>query len=71
MRAALLATLLLLAGCAADCGPDWYEIGARDGRLGAYQAQLYASRCSVPVDNARYDEGWQAGAAQRPRIVAF
>lgn len=70
MRAALL-PVLLLSGCAVDCGPDWYDIGARDGRLGAYQAQLYASRCSTPVDTQRYDEGWQAGAAQRPRIIAF
>ncbi len=70
MRTALL-PMLLLAGCAADCGPDWYEIGARDGRLGAYQAGIYARRCSVPVDTARYDEGWRAGFDQRPRIVAF
>jgi hypothetical protein len=61
-----------LAGCASDCGPDWYAIGQRDGRLGASsQADAYAARCSVPVDRARYEEGLQSGLAMRPRISAF
>ena len=71
MRNTVLLLLVPLAGCAADCTSDWYEPGARDGRLGAYQADLYASRCTGPVDRARYDEGWRAGADQRPRIMAF
>ena len=70
MRTALLALLstLLLAGCAtgADCGPDWYAIGQRDGRINAGpQAERYAARCSVPVDRARYDEGYREGMSQR------
>ena len=63
----------LLAGCAtsaADCNSDWYDIGARDGRLGATpQADYYVSRCTGPVDRARYASGWEAGFAQRPSPV--
>ena len=51
---------------AADCG-DWYAIGARDGRLGATpQAQSYATRCGVAVDEKRYSDGWRDGYSQRP-----
>jgi len=73
MRNALLLSLALLGGCvsAADCASDWHSIGQRDGRLGAYQAQLYVSKCPGPVDTSRYDAGWQEGVAQRPRIAAF
>jgi len=62
--------LTLIAGCAAtaaDCGPDWFAVGARDGRLGAQpQAEFYAARCAAPVDAARYSDGWRAGYDQRP-----
>ena len=62
----------MLGGCAADCGGDWYAIGARDGRLGARpQADIYASRCGGNVDSARYQEGWQAGDAMRPKTPYF
>ena len=73
MRNALLALATLLGGCvsAADCNSDWYSTGQRDGRLGAYQADLYAGKCTTAVDRARYDQGWQEGFAQRPRIVSF
>lgn len=73
MRNGLLLLSTLLGGCvsAADCASDWYSTGARDGRLGAYQADLYASKCTTTVDRARYDQGWQEGNAQRPRIIAF
>jgi hypothetical protein len=62
---------VIAGGCAvinaADCGPDWYSTGKRDGRLGAYsQAELYAARCAGPVDTARYMDGWQAGLYERP-----
>ena len=64
---------LMLSGCtgmtSADCGPDWYQIGQRDGRLGAQpQAERYAARCGAggQPDAARYTEGYQAGFAQRP-----
>ena len=71
MRTALLA--VMLAGCAGtDCGADWYAIGQRDGRLGAEsQVESYAARCNVQVDRSRYVEGWQAGAAMRPRVPSF
>jgi len=61
-----------LAGCATDCGPDWFAVGQRDGRMGAdSQIESYAARCGGPVDRARYAEGLQSGAAMRPRIAAF
>ena len=73
MRHALLLLLALLGGCvsAADCNSDWYSTGQRDGRLGSYQAGLYASRCTTTVDTASYDKGWEEGNAQRPRISSF
>ena len=76
MRALLaVVSLITLAGCAgfgaADCGPDWYAIGQRDGTLGAQpQAEIYARRCGAEVDAARYREGWQDGFRRRPRPVA-
>lgn len=68
---AAAAFVVIAGGCAAvtaaDCGPDWYAIGARDGRLGARpQAEFYAARCAGPVDTARYMNGWQAGVYERP-----
>lgn len=75
LRLTLVTALVALAGCAAlgaaDCGPDWYEIGQRDGRIGAQpQDQAYARRCGVPVDSVRYREGWQSGFRQRPGPAA-
>jgi hypothetical protein len=65
------ACLVALAGCAADCGPDWYSIGQRDGVLGASpQDELYARRCGGGVDAVRYREGWQDGFSRRPRPTA-
>jgi len=66
--------LSMLAGCAglgaADCGPDWYSIGQRDGTLGAQpQEESYAWRCGSGVDAMRYREGWQDGFGRRPRPV--
>ena len=63
---------LMLGGCASagsDCGPDWYAVGQRDGRLGAQmeqQAAIYSARCSAQVDQARYAEGWREGFRARP-----
>ena len=58
MRTAVVWCSLLVSGCAADCGPDWYQIGERDGRLGVQsQVDSYA---------ARYTEGYRAGFARRP-----
>lgn len=62
----------LMAGCATDCGSDWYAIGQRDGRLGVdSQADGYAARCSGQLDRQRYEEGVQAGLAMRPRVPSF
>jgi hypothetical protein len=65
----LLATTVLLAGCAAgvDCGPDWRAIGERDGRINAgSQAGNYAARCGGTVDTAAYDAGYAEGFSRRP-----
>ena len=66
LAAATLACAFV-SGCATDCASDWYAIGQRDGRIGAaLQDEYYAARCAVPVDHARYVEGWEAGFAERP-----
>ena len=66
------ASAALVAGCAelvsADCGGDAYQIGRRDGRIGAYeQAERYSARCGPQFDPARYAAGWRDGLADRPR----
>jgi hypothetical protein len=51
-----------------DCASDWFEIGKRDGRIGAYsQADRYAARCGAAVDRERYEQGHRAGSAERAR----
>ena len=66
----LLVSLFILAasaGCASYGATDWYEIGARDGRLGAWpQDEYLQSRFGTPTDRAQYLRGWDAGFAQRP-----
>jgi len=70
-----LSLLALGAGCttlAAGGKTDWYEIGARDGRLGAWpQDEYLQSRFSTSGDRAQYLRGWEAGyrrgAASIPR----
>jgi len=65
-RLAILA-LMLLGGCAVDCGSDWRSTGERDGRINAgSQAASYSARCGGTVDTAAYEEGYRAGAARRP-----
>jgi hypothetical protein len=67
VRLFLSACSLLLSACAADCGSDWYQVGQRDGRMGASpQVGYYADRCGGQVDTARYNEGYRAGFALRP-----
>jgi hypothetical protein len=69
---AAAACCAVMAGCATDCGSDWYAIGQRDGRIGAdSQFDGYAARCGGQVDRARYEEGLQAGQAMRPRVPSF
>ena len=63
---------VIVAGCAGfgvpDCGSDWYEIGMRDGRLGASsQVERYATTCPN-LDRKRYEEGHAVGTAARPRL---
>jgi len=67
---------ILISGCAAlavdDCKADPYEVGRRDGRVGAYaQAENYSARCAgrARFDVDRYLEGWRDGLADRPRPV--
>ena len=65
---------VLATGCAgitgSDCGADPFELGQRDGRLGATpQAELYEQRCKAPVDRAKYESGWRDGFSKRPRPV--
>jgi hypothetical protein len=51
MRRWAVLSAALLAGCAgaSDCGPDWFQVGSRDGRINAgSQAQRYAARCIRP-----------------------
>ena len=72
MRRLALLAVIALSACAgaesSDCSGDWYSIGKRDGRMGAFsQAERYAKRCGVPVDVQRYEEGFRAGSAERPR----
>ncbi|MGH8726053.1 MAG: hypothetical protein ACREU1_14450 [Burkholderiales bacterium] len=69
MRRLAVLCVLVFSGCVgtADCGPDWFAVGSRDGRINAgSQAERYAARCGTPVDTARYDEGYREGFAQRP-----
>jgi hypothetical protein len=70
----LLVSLFILAasaGCASYGATDWYEIGARDGRLGAWpQDEYLQSRFGTPTDRAQYLRGWDAGFAQRPHPVS-
>lgn len=66
-----MACALLTTGCAgmsdSDCRTDWYQLGARDGRLGASsQLDLYAARCTAQPDSSRYSEGYRAGFSERP-----
>jgi hypothetical protein len=64
-------SLLVIAACAstADCSADAYQLGRRDGRLGAgleAQADIYGARCGAPIDRARYTEGYRDGFRERP-----
>ena len=72
--AALASAAILLAGCAAiaveECSADAYQIGKRDGRIGAYaQSDRYAARCGGRFSASRYMDGWRDGFAERPKPV--
>ena len=67
----LLAASALCAGCATSGATDWYDIGARDGRLGVWpQVEVLQSRFSTSSDREQYQHGWDAGFAQRPHPVS-
>jgi hypothetical protein len=69
MKRLSILAVSLLTGCAstADCGPDWFATGQRDGRINAgSQAERYAARCGGSVDRARYQEGYAEGFSHRP-----
>jgi len=69
MKRLVMLGTVLLAGCAADCGPDWRSLGLRDGSMNAgSQAGRYAARCNTTVDTAAYEEGYREGLAMRPRV---
>lgn len=69
MRRLSILAVLVLSGCSttADCGPDWFSLGQRDGRINAGpQVERYAARCSGTVDRDRYTAGYADGFSQRP-----
>ena len=67
----VLAACALCAGCATAGATDWYAIGARDGRLGAWpQDEYLQSRFSTTGARELYLRGWEAGFAQRPHPVS-
>ncbi|HWI39322.1 MAG TPA: hypothetical protein VNU64_22925 [Burkholderiales bacterium] len=62
-----ISLLAASAACASGGTTDWYDIGARDGRLGVWpQDEYLQSRFSTPRDRELYLRGWDAGFAQRP-----
>ena len=60
---------LLLSGCAVgnDCAMNPFELGQRDGVLGAHPSpERYAASCGGSFDTARYAEGYRDGFSRRP-----
>jgi len=68
MRRCFPIMLLVLAGCAVgnDCAMNAFDLGQRDGLLGASQAGRYAAACGASFDAARYTDGVQDGFSRRP-----
>lgn len=66
----IIAASTLCVSCAATGTgqkPDWYAIGANEGRLGAGPQDDYLeSRFSSSPDRQLYVRGWEDGFAQRP-----
>lgn len=78
MKSSALAVLagVTLASCAGmevgDCkGADWYDLAFRDAIFGLQaQDQIYSMECArygIPIDAARYAEGYQDGRAEFER----
>jgi hypothetical protein len=67
MRSYLIGICLLAGGCASnDCAMNAFELGQRDGMLGANQAERHVSRCGASFDAARYGEGFGDTFSRRP-----
>lgn len=70
--ASALTVLLLLSGCAGgivEChGVDWYQAGRRDAMLdGRDEAERIAASCGSAFDAKRYRQGFDEGAARKPK----
>jgi|1185.fasta_scaffold1066662_2 hypothetical protein len=75
-RKLLMASLSIVAASAlcvscsttgASTSPDWYAIGANEGRLGVGPQDDYLeSRFSSSADRDLYLRGWDDGFTQRP-----
>jgi hypothetical protein len=63
----ILAASALCAACTTAGNTDWYSIGTRDGRIGAWPQDDYMqSRFGTSADRAQYLRGWEDGFARRP-----
>ena len=60
----------VLAGCAStggsDCSTDPFQLGQRDGVLGANEVDRLAARCGASFNTERYREGYRDVFARRP-----
>ena len=59
MKNLVILATVVLAGCAADCGPDWREIGLPypDGYVERYANDLFLRKATVEyLGSARYDD---------------
>ena len=68
MKNIALPFLLLLTACATpDCGSNWREVGANEGRIGARPGmERYEASCPGKFNSAAYAEGYREAFAQRP-----
>jgi hypothetical protein len=71
MRAPLVVILCaVLAGCAgvgaSDCSTDPFQLGQRDGALGANEVDRHAARCGTSFNAERYREGYRDSVSRRP-----
>lgn len=67
MRFAILSFCAWLGACASnDCAMNAFELGQRDGTLGANQTERHVSRCGASFDTGRYVEGFRDAFSRRP-----
>jgi hypothetical protein len=70
MRTFTLLICVLASGCASnDCATNAFELGQRDGMLGANQTERLAGSCGSSFDSARYVEGYRETFSRRPPPV--